>query len=96
MDNTITMTNLSYSFDDNGNTTAVRTTFVGNMTDGGFINTSIQIDTADLPTGKTFDDLNRKDFEELGRTKLSAITKYPADASAQPASTQDAASTSAK
>ena len=69
----IKITNINYNIDDDGNTRQIGTTFSG-YEGNESVNANIPVTEEDLEKDVTFDDLTRKQIEELGRKKLAEIT----------------------
>ncbi len=69
----IKKTALTYSFDGDGNTTAIAVSLSGN--DGAdYLNANMQVTPEGLTNGQTFDDLTMKDITTIARTKLAKAT----------------------
>lgn len=77
----IKVSNISYSFDNNGNTTAISTSLSGN--DGSdFVNATVVITNDDLQ-GETLDDLNRKQIQEKAHEKFIKLVSVAPETTAQ-------------
>lgn len=74
---TITLNRLAYQFGTDGSTTGVQVGLSGSQ-DGNSISASLQINSTDLPDGKTFDDMAKKDFESLAKSMLAKLTAVTA------------------
>lgn len=74
---TITLNRLAYQFGTDGSTTGVQVGLSGSQ-DGNSISASLQINSTDLPDGKTFDDMVKKDFELLAKSMLAKLTAVTA------------------
>lgn len=73
---TITLNRLAYQFGTDNGTSSVSVGLSGSQ-DSNSISASIQINSTDLPDGKTFDDMTKADFETLAKSmfaKLTAVT----------------------
>lgn len=68
----IKLKNLEYAFDEDGNTTNISVSFNGYQ-DRQSISAVVLLEAADLPEGKGYDDLTKKDITSLGRAKLSNL-----------------------
>lgn len=68
----LTLTNLAFNFDNDGATVSVSLSYSGEK-DGSFINGAIVLTQADLDKDSTFDDLNKKQLNALGRKKFADL-----------------------
>ena len=67
------VTNINYQIAQDETTTSISTTISGNES-GNYINATIMIVAADLPSGKeTLDDLTRKDIQKIALGKLQTL-----------------------
>lgn len=73
----IKVTALSYSFDNEGNTTSVTVSLSGQ---GGanYLTANMAVAAEDLTEGQTFDDLTKKDITTIARDKLAKSTAVSA------------------
>lgn len=69
----IKITNINYNIDDDGNTRQIGTTFSG-YEGNESVNANVPVTEEDLEKDTTFDDLTRKQIEQIGRKKLAEIT----------------------
>lgn len=69
------LTGLSYSLNNEGNTTMVVANMNG-QTEGSsdYLSASIYLSSADLDEGTTFDDLSKNQLQALARKKLAKLT----------------------
>ncbi|MDN2452516.1 hypothetical protein [Lactobacillus sp. UCMA15818] len=74
---TITLNRLAYQFGTDNATTSVQVGLSGSQ-DGNSISASLQINSTDLPDGKTFDDMTKADFETLAKSMLAKLTAVTA------------------
>lgn len=74
---TITLNRLAYQFGTDNNTSSVSVGLSGSQ-DSNSISASLQINSTDLPDGKTFDDMSKKDFESLAKSMLAKLTAVTA------------------
>lgn len=67
------VSNINYQIAQDETTTSISTTISGNES-GNYINATIMIVAADLPSGKeTLDDLTRKDIQKIALGKLQTL-----------------------
>lgn len=67
------VSNINYQIAQDETTTSISTTISGNE-NGNYINATIMIVAADLPSGKeTLDDLTRKDIQKIALGKLQTL-----------------------
>lgn len=67
------VSNINYQISQDETTTSISTTIGGNE-NGNYINATIMIVAADLPSGKeTLDDLTRKDIQKIALNKLQNL-----------------------
>lgn len=67
------VSNINYQIAQDETTTSISTTISGNES-GNYINATIMIVAADLPSGKeTLDDLTRKDIQKIALSKLQNL-----------------------
>ena len=72
--NNLQVNQFSYNFD-NGTVTSAQVGLYGsNTTDGEYINSSIRVNKADLPEGKSFMEVAMADMVEIARQKLAKDT----------------------
>ncbi|WP_311408384.1 hypothetical protein [Liquorilactobacillus uvarum] len=74
----IIVTNLNYKLD-KGNTVSIGVSFQGSDSDFDNLNATLNLTSADLSGGKTFDDLSKKDIASIGRNKLAKLTAITTD-----------------
>ncbi|MFT8584829.1 hypothetical protein [Liquorilactobacillus hordei] len=74
---TITLNRLAYQFGTDNATSSVSVGLSGSQ-DSNSISASIQINSTDLPDGKTFDDMTKADFETLAKSILAKLTTVTA------------------
>lgn len=74
---TITLNRLAYQFGTDNATLSVSVGLSGSQ-DSNSISASIQINSTDLPDGKTFDDMTKADFETLAKSMLAKLTAVTA------------------
>lgn len=74
---TITLNRLAYTFGADGNTSGVQVGLNGSEGSNS-ISASLQINPTDLESGKTFDDMNKSDFETLAKSMLTKLTTVTA------------------
>ena len=73
----ITLNRLAYQFGADGTTSSVSVGLSGSQ-DSNSISASLQINATDLPDGKTFDDMAKKDFESIAKSMLAKLTAVTA------------------
>ena len=66
----LTLTKLSYNFDDDGSTSSVECGFQG-FDSGSSMNCTVRVLQSDLTKGLTFDDITKKDAESIARSMAS-------------------------
>ena len=67
------VSNINYQIAQDETTTSISTTISGNES-GNYINATVMIVAADLPSGKeTLDDLTRKDIQKIALGKLQTL-----------------------
>lgn len=67
------VSNINYQIAQDETTTSISTTISGNE-NGNYINATIMIVAADLPSDKeTLDDLTRKDIQKIALSKLQTL-----------------------
>ena len=67
------VSNINYQIAQDETTSSISTTISGNES-GNYINATIMIVAADLPSGKeTLDDLTRKDIQKIALGKLQTL-----------------------
>lgn len=76
------VSNINYQIAQDETTTSISTTISGNE-NGNYINATIMIVAADLPSGKeTLDDLTRKDIQKIALNKLQNLVSQNGQPSA--------------
>lgn len=78
------MQKLGYQFDNQGNVTCVTGTFNASQSQE-YLTAQVCIQQSDLPEGKTFDDLTRKELDNMCRQRLAALTAVVDDTTEKPA-----------
>ena len=68
------VTTISYNLDDQGNAQSITVVIAGYENKESLSATVIVVDS-DLATGKTFDDLTRKEIESIARGKAAAYAQ---------------------
>lgn len=75
------VSNINYQIAQDETTTSISTTISGNE-NGNYINATIVIVAADLPSDKeTLDDLTRKDIQKIALSKLQTLVSQNSPAS---------------
>ena len=72
------ITNINYRIDDNGDTSAIASTFSG-YENSESVNANVELQPEMMPEDKTLDDLTRKEIESLSLTRLSDLVKVDKD-----------------
>ncbi|WP_311408622.1 hypothetical protein [Liquorilactobacillus uvarum] len=75
----IILNSLNYKFDNDGNTVSIAVSFQGSGSNFDNLNATLNLTSADLSDGKTFDDLSKKDIVSVGRNKLAKLTAVTTD-----------------
>ena len=68
----IKTTRLVYEFGDEGQTNQIQIGFSANET-GTYFNSTLELYNEDLAEGQSFDDMSKKEIEQLGRKKLADL-----------------------
>ena len=68
----IKTTRLVYEFGDEGQTNQIQIGFSANET-GAYFNSTLELYIEDLAEGQSFDDMSKKEIEQLGRKKLADL-----------------------